>query len=131
MPESAPCKHIKAITTVKQPKERVCEDCIKIGARWVHLRTCQECGGTRCCDDSPNKHATKHAHATGHPVIAPSPVSVGCSVIPITTSPSTRRRACNRTGERRPFGYDSSPAASCAAMLRAPCGIGCSAVRRL
>jgi hypothetical protein len=70
MTPNAPCPHIAAITTVKQPKERVCEDCVKIGARWVHLRTCQTCGGTRCCDDSPNKHATKHARATSHPVIA-------------------------------------------------------------
>jgi Zn-finger in ubiquitin-hydrolases and other protein len=70
MTANAPCAHIAAITTVKQPKRRVCEECVKIGARWVHLRTCQECGITLCCDDSPNKHATKHAHATGHPVIA-------------------------------------------------------------
>jgi hypothetical protein len=70
MANAGPCGHIAAITTVKQPRERVCEDCIKIGAHWVHLRTCQECGGTRCCDDSPNRHSTKHAHATGHPVIA-------------------------------------------------------------
>ncbi len=64
------CAHIRALTTVKQPEKRVCEECIKIGARWVHLRTCQECGVTLCCDSSPNRHATKHAHATGHPVIA-------------------------------------------------------------
>ncbi len=64
------CSHLRAITTVRKAKRRECEDCIKIGARWVHLRTCQECGGTRCCDDSPNRHATKHAHSTGHPVIA-------------------------------------------------------------
>src|ERR1043165_1854268 len=64
------CTHIKAVTDVKLAKERVCEDCVKIGGQWVHLRTCQEGGGTRCCDDSPNKHATKHAHATKHPVIA-------------------------------------------------------------
>lgn len=70
MTSSGPCAHIKAITAVKQPKKRVCEECVKIGARWVHLRTCQECGVTLCCDDSPNKHATKHAHSTGHPVIA-------------------------------------------------------------
>jgi uncharacterized UBP type Zn finger protein len=72
MPATATCAHISAIDTVKQPTEhpRVCEDCVKINARWVHLRTCQECGGTRCCDDSPNKHATKHHHASGHPVIA-------------------------------------------------------------
>ncbi len=66
----AACSHLRAITTVRKAKRRECEDCVKIGARWVHLRTCQECGGTRCCDDSPNRHATKHAHATGHPVIA-------------------------------------------------------------
>jgi hypothetical protein len=65
------CAHIEAVETIKQPpKKRVCEECVKIGARWVHLRTCQECGVTLCCDDSPNKHATKHARATGHPVIA-------------------------------------------------------------
>ncbi|MEJ2187724.1 MAG: UBP-type zinc finger domain-containing protein [Gemmatimonadota bacterium] len=64
------CPHIVAITDVKQPAHRVCEECVKMGARWVHLRTCQECGVTLCCDESPNRHATKHAHATGHPVIA-------------------------------------------------------------
>ena len=64
------CVHIGAITEVKHPRERVCEECVKIGSQWVHLRTCQECGGTRCCDSSPNRHATKHARATGHPVIA-------------------------------------------------------------
>jgi hypothetical protein len=40
--------HINAIASVKHPKRRECEDCVKIGATWVHLRTCQECGGTRC-----------------------------------------------------------------------------------
>ena len=64
------CTHIDAITDIKLAKQRVCEECVKIGSTWVHLRTCQECGGTRCCDSSPNRHATKHAHATGHPVIA-------------------------------------------------------------
>jgi hypothetical protein len=64
------CHHLTDVRTVKQPKLRECEECVKIGSRWVHLRTCQECGGTRCCDSSPNKHATKHAHASGHPVIA-------------------------------------------------------------
>ena len=43
---------------------------MKIGSSWVHLRTCQTCGVTLCCDSSPNRHASKHAHATGHPVIA-------------------------------------------------------------
>ena len=64
------CTHIDAITDIKLAKQRVCEECVKIGSTWVHLRTCQECGSTRCCDSSPNRHATKHAQATGHPVIA-------------------------------------------------------------
>jgi hypothetical protein len=64
------CSHIGAITTVKHAKRRECEECVKSGAQWVHLRTCQTCSVTLCCDDSPNRHATKHAHASGHPVIA-------------------------------------------------------------
>ena len=64
------CLHISAIETVKQAKKRECEECVKIGSRWLHLRTCQECGGTRCCDSSPNQHASKHARATRHAVIA-------------------------------------------------------------
>jgi hypothetical protein len=64
------CSHIDAITSIKQPHRRECEECVKIGATWVHLRTCQECGATLCCDSSPNQHASKHAHAIGHPVIA-------------------------------------------------------------
>jgi Zn-finger in ubiquitin-hydrolases and other protein len=64
------CEHIRGITTVKHAKRRQCDECVKVGARWVHLRICQECGATRCCDDSPNRHATAHAHASNHPVIA-------------------------------------------------------------
>ena len=64
------CAHLSAITTIKHPKKRVCEECIKTGSEWVHLRTCQECGHTHCCDNSLNRHATRHAQATGHPVIA-------------------------------------------------------------
>ena len=69
MPDQ-PCVHIAAITTVRHAKRRECEECVKIGAQWVHLRTCQQCGTTQCCDDSPNRHASKHARASGHPVIA-------------------------------------------------------------
>ena len=66
----AACSHIRAITTVKDPKHRQCDECIKMDGQWVHLRTCQECGATHCCDDSPNRHATKHAGSSKHPVIA-------------------------------------------------------------
>jgi hypothetical protein len=64
------CSHIAATTSVKPAKRHVCEECVKTGDRWVHLRTCQSCGVTLCCDNSPNRHATQHAHATSHPVIA-------------------------------------------------------------
>jgi Zn-finger in ubiquitin-hydrolases and other protein len=64
------CSHIGAITEVKAPRRRECEDCVKMGSSWMHLRTCQQCGGTRCCDSSPNRHARAHAGASGHPVIA-------------------------------------------------------------
>ena len=64
------CAHLTAISEVKQPKTRECEECIKTGDSWVHLRTCQQCGATLCCDSSPNQHAHKHADAVGHPVVA-------------------------------------------------------------
>lgn len=65
-----PCSHIEAITTVRRAERHECDECVKAGSGWIHLRTCQECGRTLCCDESPNRHATKHAQATGHPVIA-------------------------------------------------------------
>jgi hypothetical protein len=64
------CSHLNAIDSVKKAERPECAECVKIGASWVHLRTCQQCGVTLCCDSSPNRHASKHAHATGHPVIA-------------------------------------------------------------
>jgi hypothetical protein len=64
------CAHIAGIDAVKPPRERVCEACVAAGDRWVHLRTCQTCGVTLCCDSSPNRHATGHARSSQHPVIA-------------------------------------------------------------
>jgi ubiquitin-hydrolase Zn-finger-containing protein len=68
------CLHIDSIGEIKQPRQRICEECVKTGDSWLHLRTCQECGTTLCCDSSPNKHATKHARASDHPVIASAEV---------------------------------------------------------
>lgn len=70
MASDSACEHITSIETVKHPKRRECEECVKVHARWVHLRTCQQCGSTLCCDSSPNRHASKHAHSSGHGVIA-------------------------------------------------------------
>ena len=64
------CEHLQEITEVRQAQAYACEECLKTGSSWVHLRTCQTCGVTLCCDSSPNKHATKHFHRSGHPVIA-------------------------------------------------------------
>lgn len=62
------CTHLNQIREVT-PSANGCEDCLKIGDTWVHLRLCLECGHVGCCDSSKNKHATKHFHATNHPII--------------------------------------------------------------
>ena len=62
------CSHLEQIqfsTTVK----RGCEECLKSGDSWVHLRLCMNCGHVGCCDSSKNKHATKHFHRTKHPLV--------------------------------------------------------------
>ncbi|MVT43571.1 hypothetical protein GO495_23440 [Chitinophaga oryziterrae] len=64
------CQHLQAIHTLKVEHEHVCEECIKTGDEWLHLRTCQTCGVTLCCNDSPNQHMQKHYHKTKHPVIS-------------------------------------------------------------
>lgn len=66
---SATCSHFGTIHHRARPHTRGCEDCLAIGDSWVHLRMCLECGKVSCCDDSKNKHATKHFRASGHPLI--------------------------------------------------------------
>lgn len=63
-----PCRHVNDIGPVI-PSAVGCEDCLKTGDSWVHLRLCMTCGHVGCCDNSKNKHATKHFHTTGHPII--------------------------------------------------------------
>ena len=62
------CGHLDTIRNVK-PKTQGCEECLKIGSTWVHLRECLECGHVGCCDSSLHKHATAHFHATKHPIV--------------------------------------------------------------
>ena len=64
------CSHLDQIevTALPEPIEG-CEDCLKIGSVWVHLRMCMTCGKVGCCDSSPNKHATAHGRESGHPII--------------------------------------------------------------
>jgi uncharacterized UBP type Zn finger protein len=62
------CTHMDQIRKVK-PSAKGCEECLKIHSDWVHLRMCLECGHVGCCDSSVHKHATKHFHATKHPIM--------------------------------------------------------------
>ncbi|MEM7552073.1 MAG: UBP-type zinc finger domain-containing protein [Bacteroidota bacterium] len=55
------CEHLKGFEVKFKAEKYECEECVKTGDQWVHLRTCQECGTTLCCDSSPNQHASKHA----------------------------------------------------------------------
>lgn len=62
------CPHLSGIADVT-PSAEGCEDCLRIGASWVHLRLCLTCGHVGCCDESPNRHATAHFHTSDHPLI--------------------------------------------------------------
>jgi uncharacterized UBP type Zn finger protein len=62
------CTHLDQIK-IKKTNKHVCEDCVKTGDSWVHLRMCMICGHVGCCDSSKNKHATKHFHAVKHPLM--------------------------------------------------------------
>ncbi len=62
------CTHLVAVRT-NVPTSRGCEECLRLGDTWVHLRVCRTCGHVGCCDDSKNRHARKHFHATAHPII--------------------------------------------------------------
>lgn len=63
-----PCSHLELIQEVV-PGAEGCEECLKTGDRWVHLRVCLICGKVGCCNDSRNKHATRHFLETGHALI--------------------------------------------------------------
>ena len=65
------CPHMTDDLEYPQPNTpNGCEECLAMGARWVHLRLCLECGHVGCCDSSPNRHASKHFHKTKHPLVA-------------------------------------------------------------
>jgi ubiquitin-hydrolase Zn-finger-containing protein len=66
------CSHLDEAATRRaavKPSGPGCKECLRSGAAWVHLRLCLACGHVGCCDDSPNRHATKHFHHSHHPVI--------------------------------------------------------------
>jgi uncharacterized UBP type Zn finger protein len=63
------CTHLNQIEDVTPKTPEGCEECLKIGQSWVHLRLCLECGHVGCCDSSIGKHATKHFHTTNHAIM--------------------------------------------------------------
>jgi uncharacterized UBP type Zn finger protein len=84
------CSHLDQIADVTASAEG-CEDCLPIGGWWVHLRLCLACGHAGCCDSSPNRHATAHVRATGHPLIQslePGETWIWCSVDQVGFEPA-------------------------------------------
>ena len=70
MSASPICSHLDQVEVTALPESiEGCEECLKVGDPWLHLRICLTCGKVGCCDDSPNKHATAHARDDGHPLI--------------------------------------------------------------
>lgn len=63
------CSHFKQARDVEPRTPQGCEECLRMGERWVHLRLCLICGHVGCCDESRGRHATKHFHHTGHPIM--------------------------------------------------------------
>jgi uncharacterized UBP type Zn finger protein len=67
---SAICSHLESIKITVLPDDFAgCVDCLAIGSTWVHLRMCETCGHIGCCDQSSNRHARAHFHATSHPIM--------------------------------------------------------------
>ena len=73
MPQSGECTHLQDASKPRaraiRPSSHGCQECLEQGGYWVHLRLCLSCGHVGCCDSSPSRHATRHFHATRHPVI--------------------------------------------------------------
>jgi uncharacterized UBP type Zn finger protein len=67
-PAGATCTHLGTIADVSPSTDEGCEDCLRAGTRWVHLRECLHCGHVGCCDSSPSRHASAHYRSASHPV---------------------------------------------------------------
>jgi uncharacterized UBP type Zn finger protein len=64
------CTHLDEVKVLELPVEVTgCEECLRTGGKWLHLRICLACGHVGCCDDSPNRHATAHSRETTHAII--------------------------------------------------------------
>ncbi|MFG2192074.1 UBP-type zinc finger domain-containing protein [Streptomyces sp. NPDC048639] len=70
MNASAPDPHLSMVRPVEPRTPEGCEECLRLGSTWVHLRVCLTCGQVGCCDSSPHRHARGHADEAGHPIVA-------------------------------------------------------------
>jgi uncharacterized UBP type Zn finger protein len=68
--QSSVCAHLDQVRVPKPDAVEGCAECLRTGGQWVHLRVCRSCGEIGCCNDSPNRHAGKHAQSTGHPIMS-------------------------------------------------------------
>ena len=68
-PTDRTCTHLATVADVTPSTLEGCEDCLREGTRWVHLRECLQCGHVGCCDNSPRRHATAHWHSSSHPLM--------------------------------------------------------------
>lgn len=87
------CAHVAELHLVQPRSTRGCEECLKTGGRWVHLRMCLTCGHIGCCDSSPGRHATAHFHESRHPLIRsfePGEDWAWCYVDRVTLEPAPR-----------------------------------------
>ena len=66
---STSCTHLESVDDAALPSAAGCEDCLRSGGQWVHLRMCSSCGHVGYCDSSPNTHATAHHHSSGHHLV--------------------------------------------------------------
>jgi hypothetical protein len=79
--EPPQCGHLSQIQVVRPSNLEGCEECLKLGQKWIHLRVCLTCGHVGCCDSSPGKHASKHAQSSGHQLVKsfePNEIWVWC-----------------------------------------------------
>ena len=77
----ATCTHLDQIIVDRPDAVAGCEDCLKTGGRWVHLRVCRTCGHVGCCDSSPNRHASQHVRASDHPIVTSLEPQAGLYVV--------------------------------------------------
>ncbi len=113
-PVGEPCEHAEQVELV-QPRSVGCESCLRSGSEWIHLRVCLSCGYVGCCDSSPNRHASAHFAAVGHPLMAsaePGENWAWCFVDSETyrTRVAIRPGPADGSGDRPPEAIDSGDA---------------------